>query len=195
MSFLLSLVNLRYTGTMKLLVALGNPESKYDNTRHNIGFFVADTFATAHGLTWQNKSKFKATVAEGEGFVIAKPATYYNLVGESARAICDFYKISPHDVLIIHDDLALPLGTIRTRHGGSPAGNNGIKSITQHLGDSTARLRIGTYTEHRDSIDDATFVLAKFTASEQSIIENQLPQITRVIADFLHDKFQPTTHK
>jgi len=195
MSFLLSLVNLRYTGTMKLLVALGNPEPKYDNTRHNIGFFVADTFATAHGLTWQNKSKFKATVAEGKGFVIAKPATYYNLVGESARAICDFYKISPHDVLIIHDDLALPLGTIRTRHGGSPAGNNGIKSITQHLGDTTARLRIGTHTEHRDTIDDATFVLNKFSTGERAIIDEQLPKITEFIESFLHDTFETTTHK
>jgi len=178
---------------MKLLVALGNPEPKYDNTRHNIGFFVADTFATAYGLTWQNKSKFKATVAEGKGFVIAKPATYYNLVGESARAICDFYKISPHDVLIIHDDLALPLGTIRTRHGGSPAGNNGIKSITQHLGDATARLRIGTHAD--TPMDQVSFVLSKFTADEQQIVVDQLPKVFGLINDFLNETFQPTTHK
>lgn len=180
---------------MKLLIALGNAEPKYDGTRHNVGFFVADAFAAEQGLTWQNKSKFKALVTEGAGFLLAKPTTFYNLVGESARAIADFYKISPSDVLIIHDDLALPLGTIRTRHGGSPAGNNGIKSITQHLGDTTARLRIGTYTEHRDRLDDVDFVLGKFTASEQKTITDLLPKITGVINDFLHETFEPTTHK
>lgn len=180
---------------MRLIVALGNPEQKYDNTRHNVGFFVVDSFAKGHDLTWQHKPKFKADIAEGKGYIIAKPHTFYNLVGESARAICDFYKIIPHDVLVVHDDLALPLGTIRTRHGGSPAGNNGIKSISQHLGDTTARLRVGTYTEHRNTIHDVDFVLGKFTASEQKTITDLLPKITGVIKDFLHDNFEPTTHK
>ncbi len=174
---------------MKLIIALGNAETKYDGTRHNVGFFVADTFAAKQGLNWQNKPKFKAIIAEATGFLIAKPTTYYNLVGESAQAIANFYKIDPQDILIIHDDLALPLGTIRTRHGGSPAGNNGIKSITQHMGDATARLRIGTYTEHRDTIDDVDFVLGKFTASEQKIITDLLPKITGLINDFFTRDF------
>lgn len=178
---------------MKVVIALGNPEPKYDNTRHNVGFFVADAFAKDQGLEWHNKPKFKAHVAESKGFVLAKPTTYYNLVGESARAICDFYKISPADVLILHDDLALPLGTLRTRHGGSAAGNNGIKSMIQHLGDDTARLRIGTYAE--TPMDQIDFVLSKFTAEEQHAIEQLLPKIFTVIIDFLNGDFAPTTHK
>ena len=182
-----------YTWDMKLIVALGNPESKYDKTRHNVGFFVADAFAKAHSLTWQHKPKFKADIAEAKGYIIAKPHTFYNLVGESARALCDFYKISPHDVLIIHDDLALPLGTLRTRHGGSPAGNNGIKSITQHLGDTTARLRIGTHAD--TPMDQINFVLSKFTAREQQIINEQLPKLFALMTDFITDSFEPSTHK
>ncbi len=178
---------------MQLIIALGNPEKKYDNTRHNIGFFVADAFAAERGLKWQSKTKFKASVAEGDGFIIAKPTTYYNLAGESARAIADFYKITPNDILIIHDDLALPLGTVRTRIGGSAAGNNGIKSISQHLGDGTARLRIGTYSE--SPANQVDFVLGKFTALEQQVIESQLPKLTAIINSFLNNAFAATTHK
>lgn len=178
---------------MKLIVALGNPEPKYDGTRHNVGFFVADKFVTQHGLKWHSKPRFKGMVADGRDFIVVKPTTYYNLAGESARALADFYKISPHDVLIIHDDLALPIGTLRTRTGGSPAGNNGIKSISQHLGDGTARLRIGTYAD--SPMDQVDFVLNKFTADEQNIINDQLPKITQVITSFLHDTFETTTHK
>lgn len=178
---------------MKLLLALGNPESKYNGTRHNVGFFVADTYAAEQGLTWQAKPKFKSVVAESNGYLIAKPTTYYNLVGESARAIADFYKISPHDILVMYDDLALPLGTVRTRMGGSPAGNNGIKSLNQHLGEGTARLRIGTYTD--SPMDQTDFVLGRFTAAERQIINNVLPKITGLIDAFLSNSFEVTTHK
>lgn len=178
---------------MKLLIALGNPEPKYDGTRHNIGFYVADEYAKQQGLTWQNKPKFKALIAEGDGYLLAKPTTYYNTVGESARAIADFYKISPHDILVVYDDLALPIGTIRTRFGGSPAGNNGIKSINQHVGDGTARLRIGTYVD--TPMEQVDFVLGKFSGEEQSIVAKQLPKITAAIDHFLGGTFEATTYK
>lgn len=180
---------------MKLIFALGNPESKYDGTRHNIGFFIVDELADMQGLNWQLKTKFKANVAEGDGFILAKPTTYYNLVGESARAIADFYKITPEDILIIHDDMALPVGTLRTRIGGSPAGNNGIKSLIQHLSDSTARLRIGTWNELADQMDAAAFVLSKLNAKDSEAIIASLPQIFQVVQSFLADNFEPTTHR
>ena len=107
---------------MKLLFALGNPEPRSDNTRHNVGFFVADEFARRTGVTFGEKTKFKALIAEttigGEKVIIAKPTTFYNLVGESYRALADFYKIAPEDTLVIADDLALPFGTMRLREGG-----------------------------------------------------------------------------
>ena len=180
---------------MKLIFALGNPETRYDNTRHNVGFFVADQIAQGQGLKWQVKTKFKAHIAEGDGYIVAKPTTYYNLVGESARAIADFYKITPEDILIIHDDMALPVGTLRTRVGGSPAGNNGIKSLTQHLGDNTARLRIGTWNELADQMDAAAFVLSKLNAKDSEAIIVSLPQIFQIVQSFLADNFEQTTHR
>lgn len=187
------LVWMYYNNDMKLVIALGNPEQKYANTRHNVGFYALDYFAEQQGLKWQGKPKFKAETALGDRFLLAKPTTYYNLTGESTRQIADFYKLSPHDILVVHDDLALPLGTIRTRLGGSPAGNNGVKSITQHIGEDTARLRIGTHTEFPG--DQTDFVLGKFTATEQQAIDAQLPKITQVIASFLAGNFEHTTHQ
>ena len=110
-----------YTSGMKVIIGLGNPEKQYTGTRHNVGFAVLDEYARSNDLSFTRSSKFHGDIAEkgtGEHKVLfLKPSTYYNLVGESARAVCDFYRILPQDVLIIHDDLALPLGTLRTRLG------------------------------------------------------------------------------
>ena len=180
---------------MKLIFALGNPESKYDGTRHNVGFFVADQIALEQKLKWQAKTKFKANIAEGDDYIVAKPTTYYNLVGESARAIADFYKIAPEDISVIHDDIALPVGTVRSRLGGSSAGNNGVKSLNQHLGDNTARLRIGTWNELADQMDAAAFVLSKLNAKDSEAITASLPQIFQIVQSFLADNFELTTHR
>lgn len=180
---------------MKLIFALGNPESKYDGTRHNVGFFVADQIALEQKLKWQAKTKFKANIAEGDNYIVAKPTTYYNLVGESARAITDFYKVAPEDILVIHDDMALPVGTVRSRLGGSSAGNNGIKSLNQHLGDNTARLRIGTWNELADRMDAADFVLSKIGAKDSETIKASLPAILSIIYNFIGGNFEPTTHR
>lgn len=184
---------------MKLIIGLGNPEEKYKNTRHNVGFRMLDAFAKEKGIKWQARDKFKASVAEltheGEKVILAKPTTYYNLSGEAGRAIADFYKIAPEDILIIHDELALPFGTIRTRIGGSDAGNNGIKSLNQHLGPNTARIRIGVYNDLRDRIDDADFVLGNFTSDEDKILSELKPKVVSIIDDFIADKFNVTSHR
>ena len=131
---------------MKLIIGLGNPEPRYDGTRHNAGFWLLDQYARHRKLVFQPKTKFKASVAEfdaaGDKVIMAKPTTYYNLSGEAVRALADFYKVPVGDILVVHDEIALPCGTIRTRRGGSDAGNNGVSSVTEHLGDGTARLRI-----------------------------------------------------
>jgi len=184
---------------MKLILALGNPEPRFTHTRHNVGFAMLDAFAQAQGASWQRKDKFKADIAElvlhGEKVFLVEPTTYYNLVGESARAISDFYKITPADVLIIHDDLALPFGTVRTRIGGSDAGNNGIKSVNAHLGPATARIRIGTWSDLRDKIDDVDFVLATFNSEERAALEKLAPTIGALIESFVAGAFETTTHR
>lgn len=173
---------------MKLLFAQGNPEKDYTATRHNIGFFILDQYARHHNATFSLKNKFHAEIAEvtvnNEKVILAKPTTYYNETGRSARALVDFYKLnSAEDFLVIHDDLALPFGTIRTRGKGSSAGNNGIKSLNASLGEDYKRLRIGIYNPLRDRIADADFVLAKFTENEK----NALADIYRLAAGFIDD--------
>lgn len=184
---------------MKLIVALGNPGPQYAATRHNAGFMLIDAYAAANGLTFNAKPKFNALVAEStsgdEKVLYIKPTTFYNESGVAARAISDFYKIAPHDTLIIHDDLMLPLGTLRTRVGGRDAGNNGVKSVNAHLGQGTARLRVGTWTEHRDTVNDVDFVLSAFSSDEQKILRELQPKIFTVIDSFVDGTLEQTTHR
>jgi len=183
---------------VKLILGLGNPETRYDRTRHNVGFAMLDAYATEKGTEFQNKDKFRAHIAEltveDEKVILAKPTTYYNNTGEAGRLIADFYKIETTDILIIHDELALPFGTIRTRLGGSDAGNNGIKSMNQHLGPDTARIRIGVYNDLRDRIDDADFVLSNFTKDESMALSDLSSKVLAIIDDFINGLFEHTTH-
>jgi PTH1 family peptidyl-tRNA hydrolase len=184
---------------MKLIFCLGNPEEKYSGTRHNVGFFVADVFAKEHKAEFQLKGKFRAQLAEisvhGEKVLIAKPTTYYNLVGESMRSLIDFYKLEPSDILIVHDELALPFGTVRARIGGSDAGSNGIKSINQHGGQDTNRLRVGIASEMRAVMGDVDFVLGRFNADEQKLLASSIaPKAIELIGIFVADQHEPTSH-
>ncbi len=184
---------------MKLVVGLGNPEPRYDLTRHNVGFWVLDQLALVAGLTFTTKPKHKAEIAEmtigDEKILLVKPSTYYNLAGESIRSIVDFYKINPKDILVIHDELMLSFNTVRMRRGGSSAGNNGLKSLESHIGADTARIRIGIANDMREKMDDADFVLGKFSTDEIIQLSKLLPKITDCIDDFIAERFMPTTHK
>lgn len=163
-----------YYEAMKLILAQGNPGTQYDGTRHNTGFFMIDRYAAEQGASWSEKAKFHALVAEldqdGEKVILAKPTTYYNETGRAARALSDFYKIAPEDILVIHDELALPFGTIRTRSSGSDAGNNGIKSLNTALGQGYKRLRVGIFNNNpelgKHQIDEVGVVMGKFTKEE-----------------------------
>jgi PTH1 family peptidyl-tRNA hydrolase len=185
---------------MKLIVGLGNPESKYDLTRHNVGFLLLDRVADQLGASWQEKPKFKGIVAEttigDEKAILLKPTTYYNLTGEAVRTILDFYKLSPAtDILVLHDELALPFGTLRTRLSGSDAGNNGIKSIIAHIGQEFARVRVGIANEYSSEQDAADFVLGRFTAIEQNKLNDIARHALNFIQDFVHEEreFAPTS--
>lgn len=188
-----------YNIFMKVIIGLGNPEPKYDGSRHNIGFWALDWLANHNDVKFTTNSKFMSEIAEystgGEKTLLVKPQTYYNLTGEAALKITQFYKIDSYDILVIHDDLALPIGTIRTRAGGSDAGNNGVKSLNQHLGTNTKRLRIGTWSDQRDRLDDVAFVLGKFSADETKTLESELPTINKIVNQFISGSFETTTHR
>lgn len=182
------------------MFAQGNPGTQYIRTRHNAGCIVLDQLAQAAKATWKQHTGFKALIAElivnGEKTLLVKPLSFYNETGQVARAIVDFYKLTPaNDVLVIHDELALPFGTLRIREKGSDAGNNGIKSLNAHLGDSYWRLRIGVWHEIRNKMDDAAFVLSNFSAEEYSqLVKMTDDTIPAIIEAFVHETIEPTSH-
>lgn len=149
---------------MKLIIGLGNVGAKYMFTRHNVGFMLVDKIAMDNSVTFKENSKLKSLIAKftaDEEIMLVKPTTYMNLSGEAMRAVIDYYKISPEDMIIVYDDLSLNLGKIRFRANGSDGGHNGIKSIIQHLGSKNfARLKIGIGPQ--PPIPSEAFVLQNF---------------------------------
>ena len=162
---------------MKLVVGLGNPGRKYENTRHNVGFEVMRYLASRHAAEG-SKKKFEGELQEciigGERVLLLMPHTFMNLSGRSVRQALDFYKISPDDLLVVCDDFHLPLGQLRLRALGSDGGQNGLADIIRQLGTNKfARLRfgIGPVPENWEKAD---FVLAKFAKDQQKLLESEL---------------------
>lgn len=184
---------------MKLVFGLGNPGRQYNDTRHNIGFETLDRLGIRQVSGFVIKDKFKAELAEmnfnGEKILLARPLTFYNEVGQSYRAICDFYKLDPSDTLVIHDELSLPFGTVRVREGGSDAGNNGIKSINLHGGQDSNRIRVGIANEDRQLIGDVDFVLGKLSREEAKRFQSDIiPTLHSLIEDFAAGRLPITSH-
>ena len=162
-------------GASWLLVCLGNPGDKYENTRHNVGFMVADEVAERQHAPIQ-KLKFKALTnlltISGEKVLVMKPVTYMNLSGEAVRPAADFYKIPPEHILVVSDDTALAVGRLRIRKGGSAGGHNGLKSIIQHLGtDQFPRLRVGVGEKPHPDYDMADWVLGHFQGEDKKAMD------------------------
>lgn len=184
---------------MKIILAQGNPGTEYEKTRHNVGFLAIDFFAHQKSVQFQAKPKFFADIAEfsdaGEKVLLVKPTTFYNDTGKAARALADFYKVQTTDILVIHDELALPFGTLRTRDKGSDAGNNGIKSLNAHLGENYGRIRVGTWNELADKAGSFDFVLSKFSADEMGKLQKDIfPKISELIDDFVNNHHLNTSH-
>ena len=157
-----------------LIVALGNPGSKYTFTRHNAGFLFADWFCQKHGIKL-NKLKFQAvygdTVLTGQRVCIIKPQTFMNLSGQTVRDAAQFYKIPPERILVVYDDVSLPLGTVRIREKGSDAGHNGLKNIAYLLKTiEYPRIKIGVSAPPHPDYDMADWVLSGFTKEEQKVL-------------------------
>ena len=159
---------------MYIIVGLGNPESKYNGTRHNIGFDVIDELASQMGVQ-VNTKRHKALCGVGqigsEKVILVKPQTYMNLSGESVRAVMDFYKLDPtKDIIVIADDISLPTGKIRIRAKGSAGGHNGLKSIIAHAGtDQFTRIKVGVGANQGDLVKH---VLGKFSKGERKIVDD-----------------------
>lgn len=179
---------------MKIILALGNPERKFNFTRHNLGFFAADLFAKVHELEWAENVRFKAITstykAGGDSILIVKPLTYYNLVGETLGAVMRFYKVPVEDILVVCDDLSLPFGTVRTRLGGSDGGNNGLRSVIAQVGTEFKRVRIGTDNDMRAKMGDVDFVLAKFSEEEREELPEVLGKAIKLMGDFACGQFE-----
>ena len=161
-------------GASWMLVCLGNPGDQYDNTRHNVGFMVADQLGERYRLPIQ-KLKFKALTnvftISGEKVLVMKPVTYMNLSGEAVGEAARFYKLPPERVLVISDDVSLPVGKLRIRKGGSAGGHNGLKSIIQHLGtDQFPRIKVGVGQKPHPDYDMADWVLSKFAGEDLKTI-------------------------
>ena len=158
---------------MKLIVGLGNPEIKYAFTRHNTGFLAIDELLHRLGNVELDKDKFKGlftkTKIANEDVIIAKPMTYMNLSGEFIRPLSDFYKIEPKDIIVVYDELALPVGKVKVTKEGSAAGHNGIKSIIANLGtEKFIKVRIGI-KDDKPMINQIDFVLMKYTPEELKV--------------------------
>ena len=162
-------------GASWLLVCLGTPGDKYENTRHNVGYMVADEVAERQNKPIQ-KLKFKALTnlltISGEKVLVMKPITYMNLSGEAVRQAVDFYKVAPDHVLVVSDDTALAVGRLRIRAKGSAGGHNGLKNIIQHLGtDQFPRIRVGVGEKPHPDYDLADWVLGKFTGEDKKAMD------------------------
>lgn len=174
-----------------LIVGLGNIGKEYVGTRHNIGFIVLDQFREKQDFSnWIEKKDLKCHMATSQmgdtKVILIKPTTFMNNSGEAVQAVLHFYKIDPGNLIVVHDELDIPFGQIRTRTGGSSAGNNGIKSITQHIGEQYGRLRIGIGPKTPAQIDSADFVLAKFSATEEAQIANLTREANAILSEYVY---------
>lgn len=172
-----------------LIVGLGNVGKEYEGTRHNIGFTCVDTFAEQQGFPkWSEKRDLKCYIAQaqiaGKNVVIIKPNTYMNESGQAVHAIQSYYKIPSTSTLVIHDELDINFGQIRTQVGGGSAGNNGIKSIIGHCGEDFGRIRIGIKNEFLANMDSADFVLAKFSGEERRLMPSLIREALSLLTEY-----------
>ena len=165
-------------GVQWLLVCLGNPGKEYANTRHNIGFMAADALERRTGVKF-NKLKYRALTGEvtlgGQRVLVVKPQTYMNLSGEAVKLAGGFYKIPPERILVLYDDVSLPLGKLRIRGSGSAGGHNGIKNIIAHLGtDAFPRIKVGVGAPEGADRDLVDWVIGNFTQSQRKVVDEAI---------------------
>lgn len=173
---------------IKLIAGLGNPGPEYARTRHNAGFWFVDELARAHGGSWRRESKYqcelaRVRIADGELWLM-KPQTYMNRSGAAVQSVAAFYRISPGQMLVAHDEIDLPPGVVRLKQGGGHGGHNGVRDVIGQLGGDFWRLRIGVgHPGSKDQVIDA--VLDRATAAEQQLIDAALGRAYTALPELL----------
>ncbi len=191
---------------MKLIVGLGNPGRIYDHNRHNIGFMCVSHFARTQGIRFDKKQGQARTgtgEAAGNKLIVARPQTHMNLSGESVIRLVNKFNISLNSLIVIHDDLDLPLGKIRLSQGSSSGGHKGIDSIITHLGSQDfTRIRVGIgrppmiegSAEDREA-DVVAYVLNDFTTEEKKVITEMIPKVSEAILCLLNEGLTAAMNK
>ncbi len=175
---------------MKIIVGLGNPEGKYNNTYHNVGFSVLDLFAKNNGLKFTT-NKCRASIAKSTDYILAKPTTYMNLSGDSVYELKKYFKVPLTDILIILDDIDMPKGKIRFRQLGSAGTHNGLRDIVNKVG-ITPRLRIGIGRDNTMDLKD--YVLSHIDQVSKEIMTNSYEKACELIQQFISGELcQDTT--
>lgn len=172
---------------MKIIVGLGNPGKKYELTRHNVGFMAIDRFAEEQNINFQDKHKaLIGTIhIEGQKVLLVKPQTYMNLSGESLSEIVNYYKIDLEDILVVYDDIDIPLGKIRIRKKGSAGTHNGMRSIVSCLSSTEfPRMRLGIGKGDIPLID---YVLQRFSDEELNVVNNMIEIASKAIKSYILD--------
>jgi PTH1 family peptidyl-tRNA hydrolase len=182
---------------ISVIVGLGNPGAQYSATRHNVGHWLLDQLAAEARVQLSAEKKVQGEVAlaaMGDQSVrLLKPAGYMNESGQSVRRVLDFYKLEPQQLLVLHDDLDLPPGTMRLKRGGGHGGHNGLRDIIRHCGSDFMRLRIGIGHPGDKSLV-TNFVLKPPGTAERELIENALPAAGRAIEILLRDGLEKAMH-
>jgi len=164
---------------MVLVVGLGNPGAKYYYTRHNIGFRVVDKLISTSKAISISKSNFQGELYKAKDTLFLKPLTFMNLSGKSVQAVMNFYKIDLNNLIVIHDDLDLPLGAVKFKRGGSSGGHNGLKSIDEMVGKEYLRVRVGIGKPQRKG-EVVSYVLSPFSETEEVVVEKVIDYIDKI---------------
>ncbi len=174
---------------MKLIIGLGNVGSRYERTRHNIGFMVVDELATRYDARWKLEAKLKAEIAtleiDGEKVILAKPQTMMNISGEAAQRIMQKYKVAPEAAWAVYDDVDTPFGRMRVRHGSSSGGHQGVRSLAQHIGEGFLRIKVGISLNDRSIEPSEVYVLRAFNEVEQAALPGVIARSAEIIASYL----------
>ncbi|AKF24280.1 peptidyl-tRNA hydrolase [Sulfurovum lithotrophicum] len=171
---------------MTLFVGLGNPGSKYEETRHNIGFKVIDSLVDDLGARNISKNAFQGELFRSANTLFLKPTTFMNLSGKSVEIVKQFFKIELEDIIVIHDDIDLPFGAVRFKKGGGHGGHNGLRSLDAHIGKEYIRVRVGVgKPEYKSQVAD--YVLQPFNEDEQKEIERLVAHVSSACKALLYE--------
>ena len=166
----------------KLVVGLGNPGEKYKDTKHNVGFILLDAFANKQGLTWKENEKLKSMLAVGDDYTLVKPLTFMNLSGEAVRAVSLYFKIYPENIFVVHDDVDLDGGVVKTQFDAGSAGHHGVENIIDMLGTREfTRMRIGVGRPDEVKFDVHDYVLSKLSPEELECVTGLVEELEKLL--------------